>query len=104
MCRGRQRRARTAGSHFPLKEPMPTNPKEPPKGKRLTIALVVFALVAVLLGTYVGGYFWLGRAVYWSNGGVSIARFYPQEWIARSYEPASRVEGWIRGAQVTVNW
>jgi hypothetical protein len=96
---------------------MPTNPPEPPKGKRLTIALAVLALIVVPLGAYVAGYFWLGERRYqvagsWSSTTtvdsasagriVMIERRYTQQWLTRIYEPAGKVEGWFGDIEVLV--
>ena len=89
---------------------MPSNPSEVPKATRLTVALVVFALVVVPTAIYIAGYLWLGeRSDYLHSGGgeptgtMTIERMYPQRWIAIAYQPAGRLEQWLRGRNVEVN-
>lgn len=79
-------------------------------GKRLTVALAIFALVAVPLAIYVAGYFLLGERndFHHSGGGnptgtMTIQRTYPQQWMAVIYRPTGRVEKWARGAGVDVD-
>lgn len=73
-------------------------------GKRLTLALAVFALVAIPLGVYVGGYFWLGKAfgyfVVNKDQLSKIERHYDHLWQRDIFQPAARVESWVRGIQV----
>jgi len=76
-------------------------------GKRLTIALAVFASLAVTLGAYVAGYFWLGvqrdlihSVGYPKPGDPSVStRIYPQRWMATAFHPAAKIEGWLRGIE-----
>ena len=70
--------------------------------KRLTIALAVFAFLAVLLGAYVAGYFWLGRydrlpILRPSGPPAANIRFYPTKFWAAMFRPAARVETRITG-------
>ena len=78
-------------------------------GKRLTVALAVFAFLAVLLGTYTLGYFWLGKYVELDlsdsarpAGVVLIERVYPQQWMKVAFRPAAKAENWLRGVLVVV--
>jgi hypothetical protein len=66
--------------------------------------LATLAIVAALLGAYVGAYFWLGvaRPGYVGNNLVHITRTYPFQWEALAFEPAAGVEGLVRGVGVTV--
>jgi len=84
-------------------------------GKRLTVTLAVFAFVAVLLGAYTTGYLLLGELNYWSSDGVGrfdrvvpgmtiVARSYRQEWMTTVFQPAAKVDGWLRGVEVEVWW
>lgn len=68
-------------------------------GKRLTIALAVFALIAVPLAAYVGGYFWLGDfySAVRPAGRLFIVREYPHRWQAQAFIPAARLEALIGG-------
>lgn len=80
--------------------------------------LAIVAVVAALLGTYVGGYLWLGeveREMYAVAGNpslkssirgpgmpvVSMTRSYRSAWLVTIFKPAARLEGAIRGCQVT---
>jgi hypothetical protein len=72
-------------------------------GERKAAAPILAALLilAVPLGAYVGGYFWLGdkrecRAPPW------IGRTYPQPWQVPLFKPAGAVEGWLRGENTIV--
>jgi hypothetical protein len=73
-------------------------------GKPLTIALALFALVAIPLGAYVGGDFWLGEAfgyfVVNKDQPYSIERDYDHLWQRDIFQPAAKVEGWVRGIEV----
>lgn len=60
--------------------------------------LVTLAIVLVtLLAAYVGGYFWLGT---WFDYDETAARVYPQAWMAKIFEPATRFETWLTGTQI----
>src|SRR6186713_655681 len=88
---------------------MPTNPHEPPKGRRIIAALAIFALVVVPLAIYVAGYLWLGqRRDYISLTSPTqitlIERNYRPQWAVGVFKPAGRIESWLRGIQVDVIW
>jgi hypothetical protein len=84
-------------------------------GNRLTIALTVFALLAVPLGVYLGGYFWMSKRsdLYVDGHGtispnqdqgfklLYITRIYSREWQVRVFGPATRLETWMRRVEVT---
>ena len=74
-------------------------------GKRLTLALAVFALVAVLLGTYVAGYLWLGEREDWPSDEVGdevTVRLYHREWQATVFRPAGTIESLASGVKVRI--
>jgi len=86
-------------------------------GKRLTIALAVFALVAVPLAIYVTGYFALGERSEWlvisSAGALTqakgvppelIRRTYSQQWMKTAFQPTAKIEAWLRGVRVEATW
>ena len=77
-------------------------------GKRVTIALAVFALIVVPLSIYTAGYLFLGnRAEVYDYQGtlpVAVYRIYPQRWMKAVYQPAGGVEQWLRGIEVEVSW
>jgi len=86
-------------------------------GKRLTIALAVFAILAVLLGTYTAGYLLLPTTYYWYASGsattssptpgfplATVHRIYREQWMATAFLPAASVEGWLRGVEVYARW
>jgi hypothetical protein len=79
-----------------------------PVSRRLTAALAVFALVAVPLGAYVAGYFWLGErhdlTHSLENELASIERAYPKQWMVTIYQPAGKAEEACRGVEVDVTW
>ena len=59
--------------------------------------LAVLAIVLVMLGAYVGGYFLAGD--YWEMGNVRfIVRTYSNQWQAAAFQPAawteSKFSGW----------
>src|SRR5262245_25736528 len=81
----------------------------------VTIALAVFALIVVPLGTYVAGYLLLPVTHYWINDGtastvrfgrgfLTIERVYPQQWMTTAFLPAAKFEGWLRGIEVQPTW
>jgi hypothetical protein len=82
---------------------------------RSSIAAPIVAAVAIVLlplAVYVGGYFYLGVAQVWyfsgpvdplSRGGLqAIHRTYRNKTLANLYEPAGKVEAWLRGINVEV--
>ena len=75
-------------------------------GKRLTIALAVFALVVMPLAIYTAGYFWLGQVSelppVFSSQPPLTKRVYPRQWIATIYGPAGRLEAKCRGIRVEI--
>jgi len=83
-------------------------------GKRLTTALAILAVLAVLMGAYTAGYVSLGERSDWhvdhplsllraANGGPDlIRRVYPQQWLATIYLPAGWVEEQLLGIDVEV--
>lgn len=77
-------------------------------GKKITVALAVFASLAALVGTYTAGYLWLGEVQYWAGGSLqrppTAYRIYSQPWIATVFRPAAKLESWLRGAEVRATW
>jgi hypothetical protein len=77
-------------------------------GKRITIVLAVFALLALLLGTYAGGYLCLSTRYDlpgWGWNGPpedapDIVRWYPEDWQVIAFQPAARAESSLRGKRV----
>ena len=75
-----------------------------------TAALIpaVLAIGLVLVGTYAGGYLWLGErfgVVEKSTaaaGSSSIVRVYPRWWLAAAFAPAAHVETWLINIHVAV--
>lgn len=63
-------------------------------------ALVIFALVVVPLGLYVTGYFYLGKRIDYPGG--PIERTYSRDWHATVFEPAGKLEAWVRSRPVQV--
>jgi len=75
-------------------------------GKRLTIALAVFALVVVPMTAYVAGYFWLGEYTWFQSPGreVIVERHYRHRWLAILFAPAAKVEELLRGNPVLLEY
>jgi hypothetical protein len=87
------------------------------KGKRLTIALAIFALIVVPLAIYTTGYLLLPQRVEWADDGFGYAasrpptssvevieRVYPQQWMTAAFGPAAKLEGHLRGIEVQATW
>ena len=87
-------------------------------GKRLTIALAVFALVAVPLAAYSGWYLWLGERTFWyvkgtgrnmvhsteplDGGDIETLVYFEHDWQATLFSAAGRAESLIRGDPVSI--
>ena len=70
---------------------------------RLTIVPAVFALIAVPLGAYVGGYFWLGsEANVTTPAGPVAVRIFRYRWQAVMFTPAASVDSFVRNRAVEV--
>lgn len=70
------------------------------------LVMLAIALASLLGGLYVGGYFWLGITKEWrsvTDGHlVSVERVYHEPPLAALFQPAGRVESWVRGMDVSV--
>ena len=65
--------------------------------------MLVFALVALPLSSYVAGYLWLGKSQpYDGCRGSGVERVYPLEWEMTVFQPAGRLEAWLRGEFVII--
>jgi len=78
--------------------------------------LAMLAVVLVTLGTYMGGYFWLGERTDWQaipatslslqiaahGRPETIERSFPHPWLATLFQPAGFVEEQFRGVDVQV--
>ena len=66
--------------------------------------LAVLAIVLVMLGMYVGGYFWLGTREQYvpvDNGGREIVLHdFPHQWEALAFQPAAQFESLLLGLEV----
>ena len=84
--------------------------------RRSSTSAPIAAAIAILLlplAAYVGGYYWLGMAQVWyfsgpvdplSRGGLqAIHRTYSNRTLALLYQPAGRMEEWLRGIDVEVS-
>lgn len=70
-------------------------------GRIVTMVLGMFAIVALLIGVYVGGYLWLGEVVVFSAEiPPGVDRDYPCEWQMWMFRPATKVESWLTGRNV----
>jgi hypothetical protein len=68
--------------------------------------LAVLAIVLVMLGAYMGGYFWLGEYRTWTSArtnAVIIERRYSQEWQRGIYRPVAYVESHLFGESVVIS-
>jgi len=69
--------------------------------------LAVLAIALVMLGgIYVGGYLWLGEVTeitFDETYETAIVRsYYPHSWGPMVFQPAAKVESWLRGCEVLV--
>jgi hypothetical protein len=67
--------------------------------------LAVLAIVLVMLGAYVGGYFWLGEYDRWPDplsNNWEVARTFPNHGWSATFQPAGKLEAWIRSVPVFV--
>jgi len=79
-----------------------------PRTSTFVPLLAALAILLFPLGVYLGGYFWLGRYVEFDWGSLqnpriddmSAWRTFPRKWLVRAYQPAGRVESWVRGYDV----
>jgi len=77
-------------------------------GRRLTFALTALALLPLLLGLYAAAYVGLGTFVdvhHWPetmSGDVPSDRHYANRWQVALFQPAARIESWLRGYEVEV--
>lgn len=62
----------------------------------------VVALLFAFAVSYTCGYFTLGNPRY-SQDGRLTARYYPQRWQARIYQPAGKLESTMRRQEVWVH-
>lgn len=88
---------------------MLSRPSTPP----IMPVLSALALLSLLLGTYVGGYVFLGeRKDYiwsdWPDGSpdvqTCIVRRYPHKWLKAIYLPAGEVETRLGGTNVMIKY
>jgi hypothetical protein len=73
--------------------------------------LAAIVLVAALVGAYVAGYLWLGQLTT-ANQGIAVlngvhyraaprwCRNFNTQWEAVLFEPATKVESWLRGIEI----
>jgi hypothetical protein len=68
--------------------------------------LVAVAMVLLLLAAYLAGYFWLGKyesVVNDNDEALYVSRDYRQQWLANLYQPAGKLEAWMRCIEVTIS-
>ena len=75
--------------------------------------LAVLAVVLMLLGAYVAGYFWLGK-LSTRNLGIAVVngveyremkppcRDFNTRWQAALYAPLGKLESWLRGVDIEI--
>ncbi len=71
-----------------------------------TPILVAVAIVLLFLGAYLAGYFWLGKydsVTNDSDEAMYVSRDYGQQWLANLYQPAGKLEAWLRRIEVTIS-
>lgn len=78
---------------------MRTDPYEAPKGKRLTVAMAVFALMAAALGAYVVAYFSRTQV---DRGTTWMIRVFRDRHEARFFWPAFKVEAALCGKEIVM--
>ena len=66
-------------------------------GKRLTTAMIVFAVAAVLLSGYVAGYVFLGEL---KDNGDHFVRYFDSDLQMEFFGPAAHAESLLRRAEV----
>jgi hypothetical protein len=77
-------------------------------GRRLTINLAALAIMPLLLGLYAAAYVGLGTFVdvhHWPEAmfsDVPSDRHYSTRWQVAIFQPAGRIESWLRGYEVEV--
>jgi hypothetical protein len=63
------------------------------------LAVLAIGVPLLLLGAYVGGYFWLGE---WLHGGPVPMRYYRYRWQASVFMPAAKIESYLRASSINV--
>lgn len=74
-----------------------------------TPILAVLAIVLLLLGAYVAGYFWLGKysdippppSAFGGPAAPRAIRIYGYHWQAYVFAPAAMLETWVKGGDVS---
>jgi hypothetical protein len=69
-------------------------------GRLATIALAVFALLALTQGAYTAAYLLLGETTIYIGGRSAIEHSYKHKWQSDVFQPAAKVESWLRGMEV----
>lgn len=63
--------------------------------------LAALAIVLVMLGAYVGGYFWLGdKTAAYKFKETWVRRSFPSKRLAMAYQPLAKIESWLTGWDV----
>src|SRR5262245_55872127 len=75
---------------------------------RHSVPLVLAAVLALALlpVAYLAGYFWLGGYASEINDEdqvLAVSRDYGQQWQANLFQPAGKVEAWLRRIEVTIS-
>ena len=85
------------------------------RGRLLYSAMLVFALLTLPLSLYTAGYLMLCSRINWSRHDVGytdemppdlavIERSYQSEWATTLFQPAGRIEQFLRGVEVRVSY
>jgi hypothetical protein len=82
-----------------------------PRSSIFAPLLAALAILLLPLGAYLGGYFWLGKYGEFNFGVLTIPqtddmqawRAFPRRWMISVYQPAGRVESWVRGYEVDLS-
>ena len=65
------------------------------------ILAATLLVVALLLGAYVGGYFWLGQeTAAYKLEKTWVRRSFPSKGYAMAYQPLAKLESWLAGWDV----
>jgi hypothetical protein len=79
----------------------------PSRSSPVAPILIAVLLVAIPLGAYAAGYFWLGKRTDWystqSNAHETIERSYPHLGLMLVYQPAGKLESWLRRIDVEIS-